>query len=91
MSAYIVTYDLHTPGQKYACLKEKIEAYGYYCHLQGSVWIIVASNDAKSIRDNLQSCLDNNDSLFVARLSGEAAWTGFSDETTKWLKEGLNK
>lgn len=91
MPAYIVTYDLHTPGQKYTCLKEKLEAYGYYCHLQQSVWIVVSSNDSASIRDNLATCLDSNDSLFVAKLSGEAAWRGFSEDVTKWLKTGLNQ
>lgn len=90
MSAYIVGYDLSEPGQQYACLKERIEAYGYYCHLQKSVWIIVTSDSAASIRDNLKVCLDRNDSLFVARLSGEAAWIGLDTEVSDWLMKALN-
>lgn len=90
MPAYIVVYDLHTPGQNYECLTEKIEAYGYYWHVQRSVWIIVTRDSAEAIRDNLKQCLDRNDKLLVARLSGEAAWSGYKDDDGSWLKSALS-
>jgi hypothetical protein len=37
----------------------------------------------------LQQYIDSNDELLVAKLSGEAAWTGFSDKCSNWLKENL--
>lgn len=89
MAVFIVTYDLNTPGQKYDCLTEKLEAYGIHWHMQGSVWLIVTTQTAVEIRDNLQECLDSNDELFVARLSGEAAWTGYGKNITEWLKKYL--
>ena len=89
MAAYIVSYDLNTPGQKYECLTDKLKAYGTYWHMQGSVWIIVSEDNATEIRDNLKTCLDSNDELFVGALSGEAAWSGYGSEISKWLKDHL--
>lgn len=89
MTTYIVAYDLHQPGQKYDCLREKLEAYGTYWHMQGSVWIIATAQSAAQVRDNLSTCLDSNDKLFVAALTGEAAWKGYTDDGNKWLKDIL--
>ncbi|MBN4995483.1 hypothetical protein JY438_06860 [Stenotrophomonas maltophilia] len=85
MSGFIVSYDLHKTGQNYECLKKKLEAYPNYWRMQGSVWIIGSDQTAAQIRDNLISCLDANDNLFVGKLSS-AAWHGFSNEATNWLK-----
>src|SRR3546814_6397319 len=89
MATYIVTYDLHTEGQNYNCLYEKLEAYGTRWHMQRSVWIIRTDQSAVQVRDNLKACLDANDKLFVGQLSGEAAWSGYSDNITQWLKANL--
>ena len=90
MAAYIVTYDLHKQGQNYSCITKKLEEYGYYCHLQGSVWVIVTSQNCVQIRDNLMQCLDANDKLFVGQLAGEAAWTGYTNNISDWLKGALS-
>lgn len=89
MAAYIVCYDLHEPGQKYECLREKLGAYGTYWKAQQSVWVIVSSQSAVDIRNNLKTCLDNNDKLFVAKLSGEAAWVGYGQKVDDWLLKNL--
>ncbi len=89
MAAYIIAYDLHQAGQNYSCLTKKLEAYGTHWHMQGSVWIIGTNQSATQIRDNLSPCLDANDKLFVSRLSGEAAWYGYGDDISQWLKNLL--
>lgn len=89
MTAYIVTYDLNQHGQNYNCIIKKLEAYGTHWHIQGSVWIVVSNQSAAQIRDNLNSCLDSNDELFVGKLSGEAAWIGYNEKISKWLKDHL--
>lgn len=89
MSTYIITYDLHKQGQNYGCLHKKLEAYPTHWHVQQSVWIVETSADAAQIRDNLAACLDSNDKLLVAKLSGEAAWIGYSSKVTAWLKGRL--
>ena len=87
MSTLLVTYDLHKQGQNYECLIKKLKAYPGWCHLQQSVWLITTNNTCVQVRDNLNSCLDSNDKLFVAKLQGEAAWSGYSDQISKWIKE----
>ena len=89
MRVYQISYDLHVSGQNYASLTERIRAYGYYCHLQQSVWVICTTQSATEVRDNLNACLDSNDKLFVARLAGEAAWSGYGTEISEWLKNQL--
>ncbi|WP_417320227.1 CRISPR-associated protein Cas2 [Erythrobacter aureus] len=89
MSAYIVTYDLHKQGQNYDCLVKKLKQYSGWFHMQGSVWVISTNSTSTQIRDDLKSCLDSNDKLFVGKLSGEAAWWGYTQVDTDWLKKHL--
>lgn len=89
MATYIITYDLNKSGQNYNCIIKKLEAYGTHWHAQGSVWLLVTDQSATQIRDHLGACLDDNDELFVARLSGEAAWRGYSTQISEWLKKFL--
>lgn len=89
MTGYIVAYDLNKEGQNYECMTKKLEAYGTYCHLQRSVWIISTKKSAKEIRDNLSECIDSNDKLFVGALTGEAAWQGFKAKTSDWIENNI--
>lgn len=70
----IITYDLCNPGQNYDKLYEKIKSYGVWAHICESTWFISTSDSCVTVRDNLNSTLDNNDRLFVAELTGTAAW-----------------
>ena len=45
--------------------------------------------NSKQIRDDLAQAIDDDDMLFVAKLSGEGAWRKLSDEKTNWLKAHL--
>jgi len=85
MSAYIVSYDLHKRGQNYECIIEKLKGYPEHWHMQQSVWIISTNQTVVQIRDHLMSCLDENDNLFVGKLSA-AAWHGFAPAAEPWLK-----
>lgn len=89
MSSYIISYDLHKEGQNYECLKKKLKAYGTYWHTQRSVWIITTSQTLNEIFNNLKSCIDSNDKLFVGELSGQPKWKGYSDKVTAWLNKNL--
>jgi hypothetical protein len=91
MSVYVVSYDLNKHGQNYSCLTEKLNGYPVHWHAQGSVWFIDTAQSAAEVRDHLQSCLDTNDKLIVARLSGEAAWWGYGQNVSDWLKGRLEK
>ena len=89
MATFIVAYDLHEPGQSYDCIIAKLTAYPTHWHMQQSVWIIVTTQTAMQILDNLKTCLDANDKLFVGELGKDAAWIGYSNDVTTWLKKHL--
>lgn len=89
MKTYVIGYDLHRPGQDYALLFEALKSYKIYWHCLDSTWLIHTSQSAAEVRDYLVQYIDRNDSLMVARLSGEAAWQGFSAEGSAWLKQQL--
>lgn len=84
---YFVAYDLKDPGQNYDGLISKIKSYGRWCHLQYSVWIVQTEASADAIWDHLRKSLDGNDKLIIARLEGEAAWSGYGQAVSNWIKE----
>lgn len=88
MNKFIITYDLNTPGKNYFDLIAKIKTYKY-SKICESVWIVQSSNSSCQIRDDLIKCVDVNDNLFVAKLSGEAAWHNCIDSTSI-IKKILN-
>lgn len=87
MKTYVVSYDLRKPGQNYQSIIDKLKGYAGWCRLQQSVWIIQTTQSAVQVRDHLQPSLDVNDSLYVGKLSGEAAWFGQSEAVSKWIKQ----
>ncbi|MDE0242003.1 MAG: SinR family protein [bacterium] len=91
MAAYMVTYDLSQPGRNYPGLHERVKAIsGIWAHITESSWIVVSSSaSASGIRDDLVQAVDGEDSLFVAELTGTAAWKGLPAERTDWLKANL--
>ena len=88
MNKYIVTYDLNTPGKSYSSLISKIKSY-QHSKICESVWIIRSNIDSSEIRNSLVKVIDSNDSLFVAKLSGEAAWRNCIDSSDN-IKKILN-
>lgn len=96
MSTYMIGYDLHE-GEDYEDLEQAIKdlSNGNWWHCLDSTWLIKHAGPATTIRDELKPHLinpskDGGDRLLVAKLSGEAAWTGSFSETCKsWLKDNL--
>ena len=80
MYSYVVTYDLRTPGKDYSSLISKIKTYSY-SKICESAWIIKSNHSSSEVRDNLLTEMDYNDRLFVAKLTGEAAWCNCIDST----------
>lgn len=91
MASYIVTYDLRQPKRDYEKLKQRIKGIsGTWAFITESFYIVVSSQmNSKQIRDDLAQAIDDDDMLFVAKLSGEGAWRKLSDEKTNWLKAHL--
>lgn len=75
MNSMIISYDLLKPGHRYDALIEAIKSYGTWAHITESTWFIKTDQTCSQVRDTLSSAIDNNDLLFVAKLTGAAAWT----------------
>lgn len=89
MAMFIVTYDLHEQGQNYECLHEKLNAYPVHWNIQRSVWLIETAETAEQICKSLLDCLDSNDKIVVMTLGKPAAWYGYSEDVSSWLKDHL--
>ena len=91
MKTFLISYDLNRPrgANAYPNLIEAIKSFGTWWHHLDSTWIIKSDKAASEIRDALQKHIDNGDELLVAVLSGVAAWVGFDEKASSWLKENL--
>ena len=89
MTTYMIGYDLQVPGQDYSDLHEAIRNLGSWWHCLDSTWIVNSTSDAKQLRDSLLPYVDVNDRLLVAKISVDAAWTGFNQSCSDWLKSNL--
>lgn len=87
---YLISYDLNKPGQHYGKLIEAIkEVSSYWWHHLDSVWIVGSSLSAVEIRNRLSVHIDSNDELLVVALAKEAAWKGFDQRGSNWLRNNL--
>lgn len=89
MTTYMIGYDLLTPGQDYSDLHEAIKKLGSWWHCLDSTWLINSNQTATQIRDSLKPYLDRNDRLLVSTITRDAAWTGFNEGCSDWLKDNL--
>lgn len=89
METYLIGYDLNKAGQDYDTLIEKIKDLGTWWHCLDSTWIIKSNYTVVDIRNYLRQFIDGNDEILVVKLTGDAAWYGFSAEGSNWLKKNL--
>lgn len=91
MSSFMISYDLHTPGQKYDALTNTIKsACTRKWKLLDSTWLVTYSGTSGQLVDTLIKCLDANDSLIVVSLDGNGAWWGYDlTKYTPWIKQTL--
>jgi len=73
MKCYSISYDLRNPGRDYSTLISTLDQWGAVKPLR-SDWLLRSDATAVQIRDALASLVDANDGVFVATLTGEAAW-----------------
>ncbi|MBN8666129.1 MAG: hypothetical protein J0M30_01415 [Chitinophagales bacterium] len=88
---YIISYDLKNPGQNYEKILALIKSFGKWARLGGSAYLIVSTQTAVQVRDNLKTALDSNDKLFVGTLTLPAAWVGMPDEVSNWIRNNLTE
>jgi len=89
MKTYLIGCDRNRPQQDYAGFIDALKQFpGSWHHLE-SAWIVKTDWSAKQVRDLFKAQIHSPDKLLVVELSGEGAWTGFSDEAIDWLVENL--
>ena len=89
MDSILVGYDLNRPHKDYPDLINAIKALGIWWHCLDSTWIVKTNLTCVQVRNSLKPHIDANDELLVAKLTGEAAWTGFDNQCSEWLTNNL--
>lgn len=85
MSLIAISYDLSQPNRDYKALIDAIKAYGKWCHMQESFWLVRTDSPIADIRDYLAKFIDKDDSLFVGEMTGVTAWRKLSKPKSDWL------
>lgn len=88
MTSVIIEYDLRSPGRNYDELYKAIKSYGVWAHITESTWFIKTSESCVQVRDKLLAHMDGNDRIFVAALTGVAAWSNVLCDS-EYLKKNL--
>ncbi len=90
MNTILVGYDLNKPGKDYATLIARLKSYGTWWHHLDSTWLLKTSLTAVQVRDQLKLLMDSSDELLVINVTGDAAaWNGFNQKGSDWLKQNL--
>jgi len=86
MPAYVVTYDLNRPGQKYAALIAELRRLNS-CYTQKSMWLVEVNQTPIQLRNALDTYLDQNDRLWVSQIF-KGTWASFNmDDAALWLDD----
>lgn len=88
MNKIIITYDLCGNNKNYDGLIKRIEQFPVHIKINKSSWIIKTTYSCVTVRDELNKQIDGNDMLFVAKLTGESAWTKAEEDSSK-IKKAL--
>ena len=88
MNILLVTYDLektstNDSSKDYETLYNKLKSYYDFAKVNESSWLVKTSFSSVQLRDDILNCLKRNDRLFVANLTGEAAWNNCIDSNEK--------
>jgi hypothetical protein len=84
----IISYDLCSSGKNYDDLYEYIKNFPKWAHITESTWFISSELSCVDIRDAITKITDSDDRIFVAELTGVAAWRNLLCKSD-YLKEHL--
>ncbi len=89
MNSIIVEYDLCNPDSDYEELISVIESFPISEPITKSTWFIKTNKTYRDVIEYLMPYTNSGDRLFVAELSGAAAWInviGSSEEIKKHIQ-----
>jgi hypothetical protein len=85
MAAYVISYDLRSPGRDYAPLIKALRDAGAIRPLE-SVWLLDSVLAAGALRDRLTSMMDSNDGVLVIEIGPAWGSKGILENAVEWLK-----
>ena len=90
MPKYLIAYDLRRPEYEYGGLFDAIKAVGStHWHYMESTWIVVSTQSSLDITKALWAHMNKSDKLLVIEVTDKAAWAGFNEKCSSWLKNNL--
>jgi hypothetical protein len=84
MAIILVTYDLMKPGKDYKSVHDYMKTFNW-CKGLESVWLLDTTISPSAIRDKLVSLIDENDKVFVVRITRE--WASQNYYCGDWLNK----
>ena len=88
MYCYIITLNLNNKEKDYSELIKAIKNLGACKKVLESCWIVETNDRANNIARYLSNYINDDDRLFVGKLSGEATWINVLCDD-EWLKDNL--
>ncbi|WP_125710135.1 hypothetical protein [Lacticaseibacillus porcinae] len=79
---YIISYDLHEPGQRYASLKAALEnnlKASWWTHYLESTYLVRTSLSAQEIVETLKPFLDKDDRMYIFEIK-DSNYQGWLNE-----------
>ncbi len=90
MGTLLIGYDLDKPDQDYKDLITAIKGLGAWWHHLDSTWLVKSDLTPAQARDVLKKHIGTSDELLVISVTGRAAaWYGFNEAASKWIKDNL--
>ncbi|NLS38661.1 hypothetical protein GHU05_06965 [Fructobacillus tropaeoli] len=86
---YILSYDLHSPGQRYDDVAKAIKSFGiFYIKILESTWLLRSDLSPQEMTDRLGKVVDSNDSFLVMEATNY--YQGhLTQEKWKFIKENI--
>lgn len=84
MAILLVTYDLNRPGQNYPEVHNYLKQYNH-CKGLLAVWLLDTTVSPAKLRDDFLRIVDQNDRVFVTRLTAE--WASYNYSCAEWLND----
>ena len=86
----MVKYDLKKPVRNYPRLYPSIKGCETAWHAMANMWFVISSEmSAYKIADRIRLSINEEDKVFVSRLSTDSAWCGLEEKGSDWLKKHM--
>lgn len=86
-----VSYDLHTPGQGYAEVLEKIKALGIWARVHYSLYYVRSPYTAEQALAHVWAAMDTNDRLIVIdATNSRAVWQNLPPDVSALIRAQWN-